>query len=438
MQKISGLIVDVHDDYRGDVLRSLFPTQNDIPELVKSATVLSPNERSALPDDVFALVLRDGDTTLRKFACHDAGNTALSVLYFLKTAHKLPEEAQKTAAENLAVACGWYDLDVPEEIKQAGLLGKAMSVAQLPGAIANTKQNIQQNMQGIRAGEASGQTIVTPHEMKHASVKEADISGTSIAPHSPPNPADKKHFAVRKTAHMHPHVNVTGVEVSSPPVEKKASRFALGDRYPLDTFEQVKMASSYFDEFWKRMDPADRREYCVKLAERAEELNIPISKTAAAYAGTTYATYDRLKTAHDCRVNVLREAKHLDLLEAIFEKRAELEPELFAETLHEFDKLASIDYYYDRDVVDPFLSTFSEKRAEDDNWKETIGNDYITAAVLKRFASGKLAVVEAAFGDDFAKEFRKDPIGIFKSLPREQRKIVARMANDDMSTSALL
>lgn len=108
MNKLSGLILDVYDDVRGELFREIFPTKAEVPELVKSAYLLTEEERRALPDDVFALVLRDGDVTLRKFACIDSGNVALSMLYFEKTAQRLPYDAKMRAAENILIADGWY------------------------------------------------------------------------------------------------------------------------------------------------------------------------------------------------------------------------------------------------------------------------------------------------------------------------------------------
>jgi len=152
MQKLSGLVLDVHDDQNGQVLKEVFPTQGDVPDLIKNAHLHTPEERAALPDDLFALVLTDGDVTLRKFACVDSGNTALSVEYFLKTAHKLPVEAQKVAAENLVTACGWYDIDPPEALRKIALgLGTALTAVTLPSTIKGTKRKIDQNMNVARA-----------------------------------------------------------------------------------------------------------------------------------------------------------------------------------------------------------------------------------------------------------------------------------------------
>lgn len=147
MEKLSGLVIDFGDDAAGDVLRSVYPTREDVPELVKNASPVSPEQRETLPDDAFALVLRNGDDVLRKYACTDAGNTALSVLYFVKNAHKLPEVAQKTAAANLCTACSWYDMAVPEELQKIALgLGTAAHLALMgPEAVKTSKTGIKRN-----------------------------------------------------------------------------------------------------------------------------------------------------------------------------------------------------------------------------------------------------------------------------------------------------
>jgi hypothetical protein len=152
MEKLSGLVIDAGDDYNGAVLRSIFPTQESVPNLIKTAEYLPPERRAELPDDLYALVLQDGDVCLRKFACTDAGNTALSVEYFMKTGHKLPAEAQKMAAANLCTACGWYSISPPQELEKIALgLARAVNLALVgPEAVKGTKRGIQRNLAQAR------------------------------------------------------------------------------------------------------------------------------------------------------------------------------------------------------------------------------------------------------------------------------------------------
>lgn len=153
MEKLSGLVLDIYDDSSGEVLRSIFPQETGVPDLIKEAHFITPEEREVLPDHVFSLVLHNDGTCLRKFACTDPGNTALSVEYFLKTAHKLPLEAQKVAAENLATACGWYGIEPPEDLQKIalGLMTAANLALTGPEVAKGTSAGIKQNMQMARA-----------------------------------------------------------------------------------------------------------------------------------------------------------------------------------------------------------------------------------------------------------------------------------------------
>ena len=151
MHKLSGLILDVADDQKGEILRSVFPTTDALPELVKSASFVGESERQGLPDDMFALVLHSGDVSLRKFACATGGDTALSVEYFMKTAHKLPAEAQKVAAQNLCEACSWYDIEPPEALQKVALgVGTMLQMGLMGPEAMNQLKGAKSNLQVAR------------------------------------------------------------------------------------------------------------------------------------------------------------------------------------------------------------------------------------------------------------------------------------------------
>lgn len=164
MEKLSGLVLDIYDDKDADVLRSIWGTAEELPDLVKQAQKVTPELEARVPDHLYALVMHDGDVTLRKFACIDAGNTALSVEYFLKTGHKLPAEAQKVAAANLQTACGWYGIEPPEQLEKVAFgIGKmvsgALTATMLPGIAKDVKS-------GLNAVKGQGGHIMTPAQQK--------------------------------------------------------------------------------------------------------------------------------------------------------------------------------------------------------------------------------------------------------------------------------
>lgn len=456
MEKLSGLVLDVRDDYNGEILRSIFPTDEALPEFVKSAAQLTPELDATLPDDLFAVVLCDGDVALRKFACIDVGNTALSVEYFFKTAHKLPVEAQKVAAENLVTACGWYGIEAPEDLTKIALgLGTALNIGlTAPGMARQAKMNLD-------ATQGAGHVVVTPHQ-RQALLKGAEAIGSSVMPISAPTadgPAPTK-TTIRKvggatgahhpecpddnlgksntaetpqrlpqSAPLKPHVNVAGKEPPGLLKLKEAEYYALPSckMYPLDGADQVKLASDYFDEYSCRMAPEQRREFCVNMVKRANLLSITVSDTAAKYAAAGYAEPSAIEIALDGRRLAIVDEVSLGTLDKLAELRGRMAPEDFAVTLGEFDKAAGIDHLYGRHVMDPYLSTFGEKRAAD---SVIVGNDFMSVHQLKRLAATGYEMIRHRFGDELANEFVKEPLSVFNSLPLDQKKVMMRMASD--------
>jgi len=102
-------VFDIYDD-GGQLLKQTVPDSSDLPDFVKTASLVEQQANARL----FALVMVDGDKVMKKYATADAGNTWLSTLYFALTRDKLPEEAQKVAAANLVEACEAFDIAPPD------------------------------------------------------------------------------------------------------------------------------------------------------------------------------------------------------------------------------------------------------------------------------------------------------------------------------------
>jgi hypothetical protein len=431
--RTSGVALDVFDDTHGNTLREVFPSLESVPERVKTAHLLTSSERDSLPDELYALVMVNGDQKLRKYACVDEGNTLLSCVYFLKNAHKLPEEAQKVAAANLVEACGWYNMPVPEPLQKIALgLGTALSAAMAVPVITGTAKSIKTNMGAARQ---LGGNVATPKQLgqlgQQLGPKLGEATGTPAMPYQPSAVATKAKTVVTKTASRE-CLDVTGLEAPTSATEKKAARYALDGKYPLDSYVQVKAASAYFNEWGSHFVPEDRRQFCAELVKRANELGIPISTRVQKYGSPSYAPTEELKVAHDARrLQLVDNREATDLLDRLFQKRAEIDPDLFSAALATFDKTAGLVAYYDRSVPDAFYSTYGVVEAQaDDDFSEIIGNDRVTGTDLTLLARGRQEDLRELFDEEFCHEFREDPVGIFKSMPRDQKRVLARMATD--------
>lgn len=389
--KTAGLVLDFYDDFTGDILKSVCPTADALPEAIKTAHILSPEERDVLRDDAFALILHDNGKQLRKFACVDEGNTVLSTIYFMENLHKLPEPAIKTAAARLAAFNEEFGLPVPDQVKLAAVTGMARkrNSDMTPAVVGDEADWAQRtNLLSVRGGADSGRVIPTANQMKTAAV-----------------------------------VDVSGLEAAPVVMQKKIKQAAVGNRYALDSFSDVEDAIRYFDESWTAMRPEDRHEFAVKTAARAEELGLEIPVLMQRYGSTDYAPDVEAHLANRRAVA----PQFSDVWDDLQEKRAMLEPEVFAGLLKEADELFGLNFDWGGAVADPYYATFGGKNeTEKLAWAyEDADGTKLTLEQLKAIPSSE---IEKNFAPDFAQAFAHDPAMIFDSMPADTKQVLARMA----------
>lgn len=412
MIKTAGVSYDFYDD-GGAVLRERLGSNP--PEFIKTAAAMEPEELNQLPDHSFALVMFNGTEQLRKYACVDKGNTAASVVYFLENREKLPKTAQEKTAHNLMNACFHYDLLPPLQLMKVAGKGNVL----------------------IKGDGAEMVVAPTPGE------KTADLTGTSLMPHSPdPNAMSPKK---KKIAFVidDPYVDVTASYLD-PVIDHQdyhpgvyAMTSETGNSFPLVTYEQVKTAASFFDDQGDRLHPRTRRSFCVKVAARANKLGIDVSPDIRKYGSDDFARDGELEVAVEKRRQMWREGHNeaVSLLDGLMEKKASMSPDNFAETLAQLDIAVGTDKYWDTEVWDPWYSTFGiNKEAEEGKpWRWQGGTEYLTEEELKRLVGEGRDNLESRFGRSLADGLAKNPISIFESLPLEQKRVIARMAQQQDS-----
>ncbi len=462
--KTAGVVVDFYDDLSGALLKKAFPTAEEVPEIVKTAHILTPEEREVLRDEAYALVMKNEGTILRKFACVDEGNTMLSVLYFMQHADKLPPEAIKVAAANLAEYCEEYGLPVPEMLKEAKKTGmsKTRDPERQPANSEDKEWAQRTNLVSIQGGADGGRVIPTASQMKTASsgvtlavgmanahnfggremLKELVMGGDI-------GTDDKRNIGVKaKMPKLNkPDINLDSFHKLNPeakPKSKKAGivdvsgfthevtvkrasaeRTALGGQFPLDAMADVQKAVEYFQENYKTMEPIEAHIFAVKTASRAEELGIRVSEELSRYGATTYAED---VDAHLANRLAVAEPEFRTLYKEIREKRAEVEPEEFAELLKEADVVSGLKWAYGGEVADPYYATFG-KVATSWSWQSRTG-DFVSEEELTRLARNGRPLIHKHFSSEVTSAFIKDPIAIFESMPDDSKTILARLAAD--------
>ncbi len=478
--KYAGVTLDWYDDELA-TLKAKFPTADQLPNIIKEADVRPAHK---LANEQFALVALDEGNVLRKYACHDPGTTAMSVIYFMEHGDKLPEGAQKMAAVNLVSACEASGLRPPEALEKAAGLRSAVKkkVSDLAGKGVDRltkyverkiaeKGGLEAVLKEFQAGvERDARQRKALMDMFKKSSAMVNMAGqnpfgsspgggmpVAASPSSPSNGQGKALYS--PTARIEGEIEgmkrclkilgvgdqgsqkVAAVDITGqrPAPLMKTARPANDEdyavvlqdgsqHYPIDTWDRVKLAEDYYLENRIRMEPRVRRQYAVKLAAKAIHLGYPLDYEIFEKGACTYAKPGQMKAAIEMRKVACAPGDAREWLDELFEKRAHMGPAVYASCLHRFDVENGLDRGWDQVVLDPWESTFGINKVAEVVWEQ--GADRVTDDQLQNLAQNQHSGMDELFTHEVSKEFIKDPVGIFNSMPDPQKKIIARLAND--------
>jgi hypothetical protein len=349
MEKIANQVIDFYDDTKGEVLKKRYPSAEGLPAFIKEGNFMTPEERGNIRDSLYALVLDNGEEHMRKFACTDACNTAVSVIYLLDHAKDiLPEPAVKTAAQNLLLACRTYDIQAPAQLeKMAGLI--------------------------------------------------------------PPAPD--------------PYIDITYLD--GPKTEQPVDKYCLTKeaKYPIQNYDQILKAIDFFEKNAAKFHPTQRREYSINLANRAEEVGVPITSSIRKYASNEYASKMEIRSELALRMGKTGSDEGKKIYTALFEKTASVSPGVFANMLSQVDEDLGLSPYWDGSLKDPFSAVLVEKTA---SFSYSTSQGYIDEEDLRRLSEYREALAHA-FGEDFADAFKKSPVTQFEALPEPDKNTVIKL-----------
>lgn len=470
--RFAGVTYDWYDD-QGLTLKSKFPTRESLPDIIKTATV---HPKEGLANEQFALVMIDNGGVFRKYACNDAGTTAMSAVYFMEHGDKLPEEAQKLAASNLIQACLRHGIRppapmvkvartalvkrllgglLPQTSKAMPELAQAAKRTQMAGKMMGSTERAVQKLgpQAVLNPATAAKVDKTTQMARNIGTKaKQEMRQMTGALQNPAAGAGARNLqarqAFRKEVMEAPKVAVasanlvditglrppTKVKVAAPESDNDYAVITSDGRrlYPIHTWDMMKTAESYWQENRRLMEPEIRRQFATKLAAKAEFVGFPLDLDIVEAGAQTYGTDGHLGAAIEMRkVACAPGSDDRDFLDGLFEKRAEIEPGVYAEVLRRFDVENGLDSGWDHVVLDPWVSTFGINKTAEVIWQS--GADRVTDRAITNLAENHLDIVQEEFTEHMADEFKKDPISIFKSMPEPNKKILARMACDSES-----
>ena len=203
--------------------------------------------------------------------------------------------------------------------------------------------------------------------------------------------------------------------------------YAIGNKYPIETPEQVKIAEDYFTKYFTRLEPADRVIVATNLEKRAEELGMEteedwiinysrMTKEARQVSPTFEANLVMRKEALQEKADDLitidgKQVRAGDALMKIAEmKVAGAHGDVLVQTIEEFDKTAGIEYAYDNKIVDPVMTVYGNLANPKFDAVKIAGD--LTDYDIKRKANDPevLEKIAEQFGKEAAQRFHQIPL----------------------------
>jgi hypothetical protein len=403
--------MDFYDDPEGSLLKSKL-SDDQLQQFLKEGQVLSQEDTKRLPDRLFALVMDGDDGRMRKYACNDGTNTALSIIYFMENWKDLPVSAVKTAAANLVEFCDCYDVNPPallEKLAIAPLTALSLAVGGMYGSDVAKAGMTKRDIHLLKAG-------IPPR------AKMADLTGSHAAPLS--------EETIKKKASINPYVEFDPDEPLAKDVIDWQQAAVEEPKLKLASITDFYTAVDYFKENHVNWEPKEKVAFCRPLLERAKGLGLQngLPLEIWQYGNEKKAEAEYISSMLELRRNCFTDDEiYCQYLQKVAEVSDLEDGDFLAEKLAEIDKEFYIDRYWSTEFPDPWRVVFGLVKTGGYAFED--GEEKITESELQKLAVDGREKMLGHFNEDVVNEFQKNAVAIFDSLPLDHKRIIMRLAD---------
>ena len=201
-------------------------------------------------------------------------------------------------------------------------------------------------------------------------------------------------------------------------------RYAIDGKYPIETKDQLTKTAAYFDKYLVRFHPKDRVKIAATMEKRSSELGTYLNNPWL--KNYSRALNDNPSISPDFNKNIemrkqacngvkFKETKAEEFLEKISNTKEQSAKQI-VDLLFDFDKIANLEYQWDKTIVDPIMTVFGSLNNPEYDAVKIAGN--VTDYQLKKIASDEqfLAKLPSLMGKSFQSNFSKDPINTVQHL----------------------
>ena len=197
-------------------------------------------------------------------------------------------------------------------------------------------------------------------------------------------------------------------------------RYAIDGKYPIETKDQLTKTAAYFDKYIGRFHPAERVKIAATMEKRASDLGVYLDnawvKNYARSVNDSAPLSPDFTRNIEMRKHASTGEKTHDLLDKIAEAAKTKSGKEIADMLFAFDKVANLEYQWDKSIVDPIMTVFGSLNYPEYDAVKVAG-DVTNYGLLKMAADvNEVAKLAGVMGKDFQGRFIKDPVGSVQAL----------------------
>ena len=365
-------ILDFYDDDTASIFKEAFETSKEPDAFRKMAGSIQPRKKEdiqKLHDSQFGLVVMTKEGEARRVFPLDSPNEVwLSATYFEKTAAELPNMAQAIAAVNIAHSASIQGVNISPAIVK----------------VARDFPNIRTNVwnEGV---DFPVQTVSQEELEKLARRPEGN---------------DPRYWGLTNGGK---------------------------NRYPLKNNQDVEMAEGYFNKHASAFSPSERHEFASKILARAIDYGlgeqIASNPMIAKHAGAGFGTRVQegmIERFEKCAELGIDPSQYTELSKHASNSK----PSEFAVALETIDRRNQFDRYWDNGMDDPYSTTYGNFPKQAGSQSVEVDGHTIKESQLKSIPR---KTFEATFQTTMADSFFKDPVSIFESMPKPEKRIIANM-----------
>jgi len=219
-------------------------------------------------------------------------------------------------------------------------------------------------------------------------------------------------------------------------------KYALDNQFPIETEEQLEKAAEYFDKYLLRFSPDQRATAAVEIDKRASELGVNIHKpwivnytrmTKSASLSPDFESAMKMRKEACIRHNVTIQAGKDNInaeafIDGITKRAFQVDPKDTMNMLVEFDKKAGMEYLYDTEIVDPIITVFGSLNNPEFDAMKLAGDATQYDLVRASRDHEKMASITEKFGDEFASNFKQNPITSIAKLVSVEKEVLSEIA----------